>query len=320
MHVGDHRADPAHVVVLAPRTVGPREAIVDVAADRRRPVAQVGHVDGEFLGLLRHLQRRLGQQPDARGGIQGEADDALAEGQDQGGLRTVDRIAGRDLARSWLQEIAHLQLAAVVGSRQDREDGADGDVDVDVAGAVEGVEQQQVGSPGAARDRMQLLHLFGGRAGQHAAAFGGGEQHVVGQDIQLLLHLALDVLLLQGAQHAAGRALGDHGGDGLAGVGHRADQGREPGRDRRPVTLPIRQVCLERGWRHRYGLPWRRRGPGALKHSGAGTVEHPARPRRFLPKDEADKVMDRPPRSGEPPWPRPRPSPLAPMSARSLTR
>ncbi len=60
-----------------------------------------------------------------------------------------------------------------------------------------------------------------------AAPFGGFDEHLVGDDVQLLLRLALHVLAARAAQHADQRALVDVVRDLLAGHDHIADQAGE---------------------------------------------------------------------------------------------
>ena len=60
VHVGDHRGHPAHVVVLAERAFLALQHLVVVTLDRRLPVARVGRVDGELLGIGRDAHEGLG--------------------------------------------------------------------------------------------------------------------------------------------------------------------------------------------------------------------------------------------------------------------
>jgi hypothetical protein len=76
--------------------------------------------------------------------IQREAVDAVAGGQHHHGRRAVKGITGGHLLGAGLQEVAHGGLFDAARAAQDGEDGADGDVDVDVGGAVERVEGDQV--------------------------------------------------------------------------------------------------------------------------------------------------------------------------------
>lgn len=167
--------------------------------------------------------------------IQGEALDAIAEGQHQHGLRAVDGVAGGDLGGARLEEGFLAQgivlVQVLVGAAQHREDGADRDVDVDVAGAVQRVEDQQVGAFRIApRNLVGVVHLLGGHAGQVAGPFVGFQQDLVGHHVQLLLHLALHVLGAHAAEHAAQRALGHRMADFLAGTRHDLDEEAQVGR------------------------------------------------------------------------------------------
>ena len=228
MHVSHHRGDPAHVVVATQRAGLASQQLGDVTLHRRFPVALVGHVDGEFLGGFRHLDVVVGEHEAAQFAIQGEALDAITQGQHQHGLRAVDGITGTDLLGARLQEgfLAQVTgLAIALGAAQHGEDGADRNVDVDVAGAVQRVEYQQVGTFRVlAGDLVGVVHFLGGHAGQVAAPLVGFEQDLVGDHVELLLHLALYVLAVQAAQHAAEGAFGHLVADGLASPCHNFDK------------------------------------------------------------------------------------------------
>ncbi|PRD38308.1 UNVERIFIED_CONTAM: hypothetical protein NCL1_03594 [Trichonephila clavipes] len=227
VHVGDHGRDPAHVEVLAAHTGLAGQQLVDVTLHRRFPEALVGHVDGELLGLGRDRHAFLGQDELARGrgfaggaAVQGEGVHAVAQGQDELGRRAVDGIAGGDLGRARLQERGDFGGIAAGRRFQHREDCAHRHVDVDVRGAVERVEQQQVAAARrAVGDRERVVHLLRGHAGEVAAAAVHVEQDVVGDHVQLLLVLALHVGAAGGAEHAGQRALADGGADAAAGIG-----------------------------------------------------------------------------------------------------
>ena len=48
--VGDDRADPSHIEISSARAFVAFQAILDIGADRRRPVAGIRRVDREFVG------------------------------------------------------------------------------------------------------------------------------------------------------------------------------------------------------------------------------------------------------------------------------
>ena len=94
--------------------------------------------------LLGDLQLLFGQYPGTHLAVEREHCDAVAHRQHQLGLRAIHAVAGRGLETPRLQEVVLADAVVVAHLAQHREDGADADVDVDVAGAVERVVQQQV--------------------------------------------------------------------------------------------------------------------------------------------------------------------------------
>jgi len=218
MHFGNHRGDPAHVEVLAARTGLAGQAFVDVALHRFFPETHVRRVDREFLGFSGDLHVGVGQHEFADVAVEREAVGAVAEGQHQHGRRTVDRIAGAHLLGAGLQEVFGDRSAAGDRRLQDREDGADRDVDVDVRRTVERVEHQQVLAERVlVGDRIEFVHFLGRHAGEVAAPLVGADHDVVGDDVELLLRFALHVLGIQRAHDAQQCALVDDVGNRLAG-------------------------------------------------------------------------------------------------------
>jgi hypothetical protein len=72
---------------------------------------------------------------------------------------------------------------------------------------------------------VDLVHLLGSHAGQVAGPFVGAEHDVVGDHVQLLLGLALDVLAVQGAHDAHQGTLVDRVGNHLDGGDQVVEQG-----------------------------------------------------------------------------------------------
>ena len=82
----------------------------------------------------------------------------------------------------------------VVGDAVDREDRADGDVDVDVARPVEGVEEHDVLPLAVVEQQRDRLGVLLGPDEAHLpAAAQRADELLVGQEVELLLDLALDV-------------------------------------------------------------------------------------------------------------------------------
>jgi hypothetical protein len=147
-----------------------------------------------------------------------------------------------------------------------------GDVDADVAAAVERIEQQKViAARIRIRDRLAVLHLLRRTRRQMSAPGVGLEQHVVGDHVELLLRLALDVHALSswGAhipEHAAQCALADRDRDCLAGAGDDLDQQAQVRIDAAGALFLDEESC-QRSGRHRDGTG----GDGWIGH-GAGVA------------------------------------------------
>ena len=149
----------------------------------------------------------------------------VASGQHQHSLRAIHGVASGDLLAAWLQEVLFGRLSHAVGCLEDREDGTNRDIDVDIAGAIERIEHQQIFALGiTVGDRVNGFHFLGCHAGQMAAPFVGFQQDFIGNHIQLLLYLALHVFTTGAAQHFTQRALADRMADALAGPADDFDQ------------------------------------------------------------------------------------------------
>jgi hypothetical protein len=108
---------------------------------------------------------------------------------------------------------------------QHAEDGADAHVDVDVAGTIERVEQQQVFALRVAVGHdVDRVHLFAGHRGQVAAPLVGLDQHLVADDVELFLRLTLHVVGAGVAEDVAQGPFVHRDGDALASTRHDLDQ------------------------------------------------------------------------------------------------
>ena len=230
VHFGHHGGDPAHVEVLAANAGLAFEELGDVALDRILPVAHVGAVDGEFLGGAVDADVFGREHEGAGRRVKREHHDAAAEREDELGLRTVHAVACGDLLGAGHQEVLGHGLALRANGGKDREDRADGDVDVDVGGTVERVEADQVRA-----DRQvfgngnDLGDLFAHHAADGARKGDGLDEDVVADDVELLLVFALDVFGAGHAEHAGEGAVAHLEADRLAGFGDADDQAGENG-------------------------------------------------------------------------------------------
>src|SRR3569623_767897 len=219
VHLGHHRGDPAHVEILGPGAVLALQTLVDIALHWLFPEALVGSVDRELLGVGRDLDVGVGEIVFADVAVERKAVHAVAAGDHQHGGRPVQRVTGADLLGAGLQEVFGGDFFFTFGRFQDREDRAHRDVDVDVARAVERIEQQQVLALRVLRgDGQDLVHFLRGHAREVARPVGGFDHHIIGDHVELLLILALHVLGAGTTQHARERALvhgvRDHFGGG----------------------------------------------------------------------------------------------------------
>ncbi|MNY12923.1 hypothetical protein D3C86_1460290 [compost metagenome] len=148
--------------------------------------------------------------------------------------------------RARLQEVVLRHGLARLGHVQHREDRADRHVHVDIRRAVERIEQQQVLTLRVAvRDLVERVHFLRGHRRQVAAPLVGVEQHFIGDDVQLLLGLALHIAGAGRAEHAREGALAHGVGNGLAGARHHLDQQPELRLDRVVLALLLDQIAGE---------------------------------------------------------------------------
>ncbi len=150
-------------------------------------------------------------------------------------MRAVDGVARGHLLPTGLQHVAFGHAAR--RRFQDGKDGADHAVDIDIAGAVDRIKNQQVFAAGK---RINLFHFFRYQRGHMSAPASGFQHHVIGDDIELFLYLALDVFLFECACQAVDGAGIDGVADIAAGISDGRDElaqglrsglfGKEPGK------------------------------------------------------------------------------------------
>ena len=117
---------------------------------------------------------------------------SLTRGEDQRGRAAVDRVSRGHDPTTRLERALQQPTSGALGT-QDAEDRPDGDVDVDVARAIERVEANDVLSGLA--EHPGLLELFAGDHRAPAAPLEHRAEDVVGEGVELLHLFPLDVRL-----------------------------------------------------------------------------------------------------------------------------
>ncbi len=97
---------------------------------------------------------------------------------------------------------------------------------------------------------MGLLHLLGRRQRDEPAVVEGVEQDLVRHDVQLLLHLALDVLLAGRAPLSGEAGARERARDALAGDAEAHEEERELARRARKGLLFLQDEAIERDRRN----------------------------------------------------------------------
>src|SRR5690606_23536473 len=214
-----------------------------------RPAGVVPLVDRVGVAAGRDLDVLVAEQELADGGIEGEPVDSVAGRVDQHVGGAVDHVAGGDDVAPGLEAV--LELAGTVARALpavDREDRADGGVDVDVAGAVERIELQDVFALRVLRrDGDGLLDLLAPHDADVAARLDAVDEGAVGEVVELLDRLALHVDLAGEAEDVREPRLAHPARDDLGGQG---DLLKEPGEITRRAgraAEPIEDVSLEGG-------------------------------------------------------------------------
>jgi hypothetical protein len=131
-----------------------------------------------------------------------------AGGVDEHGGRAVDYVAGGQQLVAGLQEVFQFAGAPLGQATVDCEYGTDRDVGVDVRRAIQRIEHEYIGVlfGRVGRQAHDLLFLLGRHPGHRRQPLQGVHHHFLGQDVQLLLLLALNVHRTPGTQyvHQAG--------------------------------------------------------------------------------------------------------------------
>ncbi len=221
-----------------------------------REAIGVGFVNGVDFALGGHAHAVVTEDEGADGGVESEAVDAVAGGVDKNSGRAVNDVAGGDLLGSGLKDGGADVIADVGGFAKDGEDGADIDVDVDVGGAVEGVEDDDVfaGGGGAVEDEG-LFVFFGDEGGDAVTKAEAVEEGLVGVDVEFLLGFAVDVGFASRANDVVAEAgAADFGLDHFSGEGEAREEPGEAAAGFGVAAALLKHDVLLDGDDHVFGL------------------------------------------------------------------
>src|SRR5262249_25352517 len=163
VEVGDKRTDVARRIRAAGRPGSEQGQVTLVWLGEAVRVGFVYRID---RARWRHLNIGMAEDKGPDGRVEREAVDTVARGEHQHGGRSVEDVTGRQLPRARLQHVLPWIARARSGrvAAQDGKDRADAHVDVDVAGAVERIEDDDVLALGrVALDDDRLLVFLGRR-------------------------------------------------------------------------------------------------------------------------------------------------------------
>mmetsp|Transcript_54632 Transcript_54632/g.111548 ORF Transcript_54632/g.111548 Transcript_54632/m.111548 type:complete len:273 (+) Transcript_54632:488-1306(+) len=212
MHVSNHGADVTHPVLL-PGLALAGAHVLEVILELGGPLGAVTLVAGVDLAPGRHLDVGVREHKLAEGGVEGEPVDAIARGDHEDGASTVHAVASRHLLVSGQKG----ELLLVLGTLVDAEDGANRDSSIDVGRTVKRVEHRSVVSSSAPLNADGGVLLFRSEVSHATSLPKLVLEHVVGQDVKLLLLLPLHVLASSSKpRHILDARLGNHVRDGAA--------------------------------------------------------------------------------------------------------
>src|ERR1700730_14954309 len=188
--VGDERARPAHIVVALQRPFGALLAIVDKSPDGSLPMPVVGGVDGVFGAFP--VDDRSGYRLVEPAGATVQGEDlglTASQGEYDRRLRPINDKTGGDLQPPRLQEMGFgaVRLGEHGKNRKDR---SNRDIASYYEGAVERIHRNRARARGI--ENQWLAHFLGDNR-RHRSLPERADEHIVGENVQFLLNIAVRV-------------------------------------------------------------------------------------------------------------------------------
>ena len=223
-----------------------------------RPLGPAGEeplVAGVVAAAARDPDVGVREEELADAGVEREALDARLRPRrvDEHRGRAVDEVARDDLLlRDAREELGLGVDGAGAADAPHGEDRADGAVDVEVRGAVERVDEDDV-LPRRGRDGLVLgeagreVHLLGDDGRDELPVGEGLEEDVVREGVELLLLLALDVRPAGGTEDLGEARAGEDARDPLPRERELREEGGELAGRLRVAALGLEEVAVEAG-------------------------------------------------------------------------
>src|SRR5439155_21141613 len=153
--------------------------------------------------------------------IEGIAMHTVAGGVDEHCARTIDHISGSYLLRSWLQQIVRSTFCTFADLVMNRENRADGNVDVNIRGPIKRVEEYYIRPAWIFRRRHdRLSRFFRGHGTDVPACFQRLDECLMREDIEFRYLLALDVFVAREPENIHQSRFIHLAGDHLCGQGN----------------------------------------------------------------------------------------------------
>ncbi len=148
--------------------------------------------------------------------------DPLPTGIDEHGRRSIEHVPGCDLLAPRLKAVLEGPVLSFRYLRLNGEDRADRHVHVDVRGAVQRIENQDIlPLRKLLRNRQNVLGFLGDHATKGSGMIQGPEDHVLSIQVELLDTFALDVGITRASQDVHDTGLVHFPRDNLGSQGDR---------------------------------------------------------------------------------------------------